>query len=133
MCAWLLVRIYSIVKATVFSVSWGGMRLGPLGTSATNWPILPAPNDRRVWSSRWNDNWQGKPKYSKKPFSTRALSTTNPTRPDLGSNPYRRVGKPAANGLSCVTANGVFVLLYFVFVFTLNVSFKRVVQNIVLK
>jgi hypothetical protein len=27
-------------------VSWGGVRLGPLGTSATNWPIVPAPDDR---------------------------------------------------------------------------------------
>jgi hypothetical protein len=26
-------------------VSWGREKLSPLGTSATNWPILPAPND----------------------------------------------------------------------------------------
>jgi hypothetical protein len=25
-----------------FLVSWGGVRLSPLGTSATNWPIVPA-------------------------------------------------------------------------------------------
>jgi hypothetical protein len=24
----------------------GGVRLSPLGTSAINWPILPAPDDR---------------------------------------------------------------------------------------
>jgi hypothetical protein len=24
----------------------GGLRLSPLGTSATNWTIVPAPNDR---------------------------------------------------------------------------------------
>jgi hypothetical protein len=31
----------------VFSlVSWGGVRLSPLGTSATIWPIVPAPDDR---------------------------------------------------------------------------------------
>jgi hypothetical protein len=29
-----------------FLVSWGGVRLSPLGTSATNWPIVPAPDDR---------------------------------------------------------------------------------------
>jgi hypothetical protein len=41
------------------------MRLSPLGTSATNWPIVPAPDDRWwTWSSRWNENWQGKRKYS---------------------------------------------------------------------
>jgi hypothetical protein len=28
-----------------FLVSWGGMRLSPLGTSAINWPIVPAPDD----------------------------------------------------------------------------------------
>jgi hypothetical protein len=27
-------------------VSWCGVRLSPLGTSATNWPIVPAPDNR---------------------------------------------------------------------------------------
>jgi hypothetical protein len=27
-------------------VSWGGVRLSPLGTSATVWPIVPAPDDK---------------------------------------------------------------------------------------
>jgi hypothetical protein len=26
-------------------MGWGGVRLSPLGTSATNWPIVPAPDD----------------------------------------------------------------------------------------
>jgi hypothetical protein len=30
----------------LFLVSWGGVRLSPLGTSATNWRIVPAPDDR---------------------------------------------------------------------------------------
>jgi hypothetical protein len=29
-----------------FSVSWGGVRLSQLDTSATNWPIAPAPDGR---------------------------------------------------------------------------------------
>jgi hypothetical protein len=29
-----------------FLFSWGGVRLSLLGTSATNWPIVPAPGDR---------------------------------------------------------------------------------------
>jgi hypothetical protein len=29
-----------------FLVSWGVVRLSPLGTSATNWPIIPATDDR---------------------------------------------------------------------------------------
>jgi hypothetical protein len=28
------------------------VRLSPLGTSATNWPIVPAPNDRVVGGMR---------------------------------------------------------------------------------
>jgi hypothetical protein len=27
-------------------VSWGRVRQSPLGTSATVWPIVPAPDDR---------------------------------------------------------------------------------------
>jgi hypothetical protein len=56
----------------------------------------------RVWSSRWNENWQGKLKYSEKTCPGATLSTINPTWPDLGSNPGRRGGKPATNGLSYV-------------------------------
>jgi hypothetical protein len=92
--------------ASTYVVSWGGVRLSPLGTSATIWPVVPVPDDRWwwVWSSRWIDNWQGKPKYSKKACSNATLSTINPTWPDLGSNPGRRGGKPATNRLSYGTA-----------------------------
>jgi hypothetical protein len=40
----------------------------PYLTSATNWYIVPTPDDRRrwMWSSRWNENLQGKPKYLEK-------------------------------------------------------------------
>jgi hypothetical protein len=86
-------------------VSWDGVRLSPLGTPATNWPISWAPDDRWwVWSSRWNDNWQGKPKYSQKTCPSAALSTTNPIWLDLGWNRDRRSGKPATNRLSYGTA-----------------------------
>jgi hypothetical protein len=91
---------------TVSLVTWGKVRLSPLGTLATNWPIVPAPDDRWwwMWSSRWNENWQGKPKYSEKTCPSSTLFTTNPTWPDRGSNPGRRSGKPATNRLSCGTA-----------------------------
>jgi hypothetical protein len=48
-------------KPYIFSlVSCCRVRLSPLGTSATNWPIVPASDDRWwVWCSRWNENWQG--------------------------------------------------------------------------
>jgi hypothetical protein len=37
----------------------------------------------------------GEPKYSEKTCPSATLSTTNPTWPDLGSNPGRRGGKRA--------------------------------------
>jgi hypothetical protein len=33
----------------VLFFSWGWVRLSPLGTSATNWSIVPAPDDRWWW------------------------------------------------------------------------------------
>jgi hypothetical protein len=82
------------------------VRLSPLGTLATDWPIVPNLDDRWwwTWNSRWNENWQGKLKYSKKTCRSAALSTTNLTWPDLGSNPGRRGGKPVTNRLSYGTA-----------------------------
>jgi hypothetical protein len=49
---------------------------------------------------RWNEDWQGKPKYSEKTCPSATFSTTNPTWRDPGSNPGRRGGKPATNRLS---------------------------------
>jgi hypothetical protein len=51
----------------------------------------------RIW---WNEDWQGKPKYSEKTCPSATLSTTNPTWPDPGLNPGRRGEKPASNRLS---------------------------------
>jgi hypothetical protein len=46
------------------------VRLSPRGTAATQWPIVPAPKHRWcwLWSNRWSENWQGKPKYSEKTY-----------------------------------------------------------------
>jgi hypothetical protein len=52
------------------------------------------------WSSRWNENWWGKPKYSEKTYPSATLSTTNPTWLDPGSKPGRCNGKLATNRLS---------------------------------
>jgi hypothetical protein len=76
------------------------VRTSPLGTPASSGPTVPAPDNRRVWSIRWNVNWQGKPKHSENTCPSATLSTTNPTWPDLGSNPGRRGGKPSTNRLS---------------------------------
>jgi hypothetical protein len=97
-----------LTMSVIFLFSWGGVRLtSPFGTSATDWPIVPAPDDRWwwPWSRRWNENWQGKPKYSEKTYSSATLFTKNPTWSDLGSNPGRRGGKQVTNSLSYGTAN----------------------------
>jgi hypothetical protein len=49
-------------------------------------------------SSRWDENRQGKPKYSEKTCPSATLSTTNPTWPGL---------EPATNHLSCGTGKMV--------------------------
>jgi hypothetical protein len=68
-------------RETLFYVFWGAVRLSPFGTSATNWPVVPVPDDRWwwMWRSRWNENWQGKPKFSDKICPSATLSTTNVT------------------------------------------------------
>jgi hypothetical protein len=63
------------------------------------WPIVPTLDYDGwwcVWSNRCNAS-QEKPNYSEKICLSFALSTTNPTSPDLGSNMGSRVGKPATN------------------------------------
>jgi hypothetical protein len=75
---------------TVFFIA-SGVGLSPLYCGHF-WPIVPAPDDRWGWllGNWWNENWQGKPKYSKKTCPSATLSITNPTWPDPGSNPGRR-------------------------------------------
>jgi hypothetical protein len=95
-CTWhqMSLGLTNQVSGHSFFFSCGRVRLSPLGTSATNWPIVPAPDDRWwwLWSSRWNENWQRKPKYSEKICRSDTSFTTNPTWPYLGSNPGRRGG-----------------------------------------
>jgi hypothetical protein len=53
-----------------------------------------------LWRNWWNEDWQGKPKYSEKTCPSATLSTTNPTCLDPGLNPGPRGGTPATNRLS---------------------------------
>jgi hypothetical protein len=63
--------------------------------------IVQAQDDRLVSSIWWNENWQGKPKYSEECHFVHHKSHMT----DLGSNPGRRGGKPATNRLSNGTAS----------------------------
>jgi hypothetical protein len=70
--------------------------VSPLGTAATDWPIVACPGWLGFLRFWWIEDWQGKPKYSeKKTRHSATLSTKKPTWPDPGSNPGRRCGKPA--------------------------------------
>jgi hypothetical protein len=43
-----------------------------------------------MWSRYWNENWQGKPKYSEKTSPSATLCIKNSTLLDLGSKPSHR-------------------------------------------
>jgi hypothetical protein len=40
-------HVIAQVVLLIFLASWGGVRLSRIGTWATNWPIVPIPDDRR--------------------------------------------------------------------------------------
>jgi hypothetical protein len=41
----LIIRPISELPTFFFRIVGGGVQMGPLGTSATEWPIVPAPAD----------------------------------------------------------------------------------------
>jgi hypothetical protein len=83
------------------------------------WPIIPPPDDRWwwLWRNWWNEDCQGKPKYSEKTCPSATLSTTNPTWLDPDSNPCRRGGKLATNGLSYGAALSICFLWHWTYIF----------------
>jgi hypothetical protein len=89
---------------TIFGV-WG-VRLSPLGTAATLWLFVPAPDDDCGEFGGMRID-RGNRSTRRKPAPSATLSTTNPIWPDSGSNPGLRGGKPATNRLSYGTANPV--------------------------
>jgi hypothetical protein len=81
----------------------GGVQLGPLGTAATNRPVLPAPGD-------YDDREIGGMMIAKRNRSTRRKHTPVPLCPSQNphacpdANPGRLGGKTATNSLSYGTA-----------------------------
>jgi hypothetical protein len=73
-----------------------------VGLRVLRWPIVAAPDDRWVWLWRnwWNEDWQGKLKYSEKTCPSATLSTKYPTCLHPGLNTGSRGGKPATNRLT---------------------------------
>jgi hypothetical protein len=64
-----------------------------------------------VWSIRWNETWQSKPKYSEKTCPSATCSTINPTWSDLVSNPGCWGGKPTTNPTTNRLSGGGTVLI----------------------
>jgi hypothetical protein len=91
---------YLAMEVFFNSLVGGGVQLGPLATAATDWSIVACPGWLWWWRIWWNEDWQGKPKYSEKTRPSVTMSTTKPTWPYPGSNAGRRGGKPATNRLS---------------------------------
>jgi hypothetical protein len=85
-----------------FLVSLGGVRLSPLGTSATVGLLYqPRMIDEDYGEVSGMRIGRGNRSTRRKPAT---MSTTNTTWPDLGSNQGRRGGKPATNCLTYDTA-----------------------------
>jgi hypothetical protein len=100
-----LIKQWSFLHFFLICLVGGGVQLGPLDTAASDWPIVAYPGWLWWWRIWWNEDWQGKPKYSEKTRPSATLPTTNPTWQDPRSNQGRRGGKPATNRLSYVAAN----------------------------
>jgi hypothetical protein len=81
----------------------GGIQLGPLGTSATNWPIIPAPGE-------YEDGEFDGMMIGRGDRSTRRKPAPVPLYPPqiphnlTGANSVRGGGKPATNCFSYATA-----------------------------
>jgi hypothetical protein len=57
----------------------GGVQLGPLGTAATDRPIVPTPGDHDVGEFGGMMIGRGNRSSRRKPVPSATLSTTNPT------------------------------------------------------
>jgi hypothetical protein len=75
----------------------GGVQLGPLGTAATNRPIVPVPGD-------YDDGEIGGIMIGRGNRSTRRNPAPQTSHACPDANPGRRGGKPATNRLSYGTA-----------------------------
>jgi hypothetical protein len=66
-----------------------------INTETIHWRIVPSLDDTDDCGAiNGMKERQVKPNYSEKTCPSAGLSTTDPTRLDLGSNPDRRGGKP---------------------------------------
>jgi hypothetical protein len=78
----------------------GGVQLGPLGTSATEWLVVPAPSNYDDGEfGGMNIDRGNRSTRRKKPAPAPLCPPQIPLDQTPGSNPGRRGGKPATNRL----------------------------------
>jgi hypothetical protein len=83
----------------IFRIVGGGVQTGSLVTSATEWPIVPAPGDCDVENLvEWG--LAGATEVLGENLPQRHFVHHKSYLPDPGSNPGRRGGKPATNRFS---------------------------------
>jgi hypothetical protein len=75
----------TVTSELFYLIYWGWVRLSPLGTSASTWSIVPAPDDRDNECRAIGGMGMGKGNRStrKETCPSATSSTTNPTWPDL--------------------------------------------------
>jgi hypothetical protein len=84
--------------------------LGPLGTAATNKPVVPAPGD---YDDGEFDGMIGRGNRSTQRKSAQYRFVHHKPHMLPGANTGRRVGKPETNRLSYGTASGLSYALYY--------------------
>jgi hypothetical protein len=88
----------------------GGVQLGPLGTAATNTPIVPAPGDYDDGEIGGMITVRGNRSTRRKPPPVPLCPPQNPHAcPE--ANPGRRCGKPATNNLSGILCETKIVMI----------------------
>jgi hypothetical protein len=91
-----LIYLYDHDRDLWWGVSWAGVRLGPLGTSVTNWSIASALDDDECGTVGGMRIGRGNQNTSKKPAS---VPLCPPQIPHDLSLAGRCSGKPATNRL----------------------------------
>jgi hypothetical protein len=86
-----IIRIYSALNFVLICIVGNGVQTGSTRNVGHLLAYCTCPGWLWRWRIWWNE-WQGKPKYSKKTCPDATLSTTNPAWPDLGLNPAAAVG-----------------------------------------
>jgi hypothetical protein len=97
--------------------------LGPLGTSATEWPIVPAPGDYDDGEILVEWRFSGETEVLGENLPQRHCVHQKSHLPDPDSNPGRRCGKPATNRLSYGVIFLHILLLTIIYGFWFNFNF----------